>query len=380
MKIAHVCLSNFFVDERAYQENELVRHHVAAGHDVLVLASTETHDENGRLVYCKPMTYVSKEGATLVRIPYSRWLPHSVIRKLRIHPGVYKRLAEFAPQSILFHGAASYELVTVARYVRDHPGTLLFIDNHAYWANSGRNFISRNLLHRWFYRLCLQKALPYTVKVLCVSTEAVDFANKIYRVPMDKLELFPLGGRPLPPAEYKERRIRKRLELQIDDDTLLFVQSGKLTRRKKLIESLKSFAAVGYRKARFAIAGVLGDDIRVDAERLISEDPRVIFLGWQSVEDLTDLLCAADVYIQPGTQSVTMQHALCCHCPVAIADVPAHRFYSQVTGWLLNEETTLETVFKEASVVNLDALRDRAYGFSVNMLDYKVLSQRVLHP
>ena len=42
MKIAHICLSCFYIDGFSYQENELVRQNVSDGHDVLVITSTET--------------------------------------------------------------------------------------------------------------------------------------------------------------------------------------------------------------------------------------------------------------------------------------------------------------------------------------------------
>ena len=41
MKIIHLCLSCFYIDNYRYQENELVREHVTDGHEVLVVASTD---------------------------------------------------------------------------------------------------------------------------------------------------------------------------------------------------------------------------------------------------------------------------------------------------------------------------------------------------
>ena len=63
MKIAHVCLSNFYIDRVGYQENELVRQHVEDGHDVVVIASTETYAADGTLTYVAPSTYCGGEGA-----------------------------------------------------------------------------------------------------------------------------------------------------------------------------------------------------------------------------------------------------------------------------------------------------------------------------
>ena len=51
-----------------------------------------------------------------------------------------------------------------------------------------------------------------------------------------------------------------------------------------------------------------------------------------SVEELNDLLCGTDVYLQPGTQSVTMQNSLCARCAVVIDDVPSHRIHHEGIG------------------------------------------------
>jgi 1,2-diacylglycerol 3-alpha-glucosyltransferase len=54
MKILHCCLSCFYIDNYNYQENMLVREHVRAGHEVLVLASTENYNNQGQLSYSAP--------------------------------------------------------------------------------------------------------------------------------------------------------------------------------------------------------------------------------------------------------------------------------------------------------------------------------------
>ena len=43
MKVLHLCLSGFFMDDSLYQDNELVREHLVAGHDVMVIALSLIH-------------------------------------------------------------------------------------------------------------------------------------------------------------------------------------------------------------------------------------------------------------------------------------------------------------------------------------------------
>jgi len=377
MKIAHLCLSCFYIDGRSYQENELVRQHILDGHEVLVLASTETHDQNGEIAYIDPCVYIGQEGSSVIRLPYRGW-PARVARKLRIHSGVYDILTKFQPDAILFHGACGWEAVTVARYVRDNPGTKFYIDSHEDWNNSARNWLSRELLHKIYYRYCLSRALDVVGGILCVSMEIMDFVKTVYKVPTNKLEYFPLGGHPVPMDEYVLRRSRARDSLGIAETDILFIQSGKQTSRKKLIDSLRAFLKIKPSNAKFIIAGTLHADIVEEAQILIASDSDVTFLGWKNVEDLTDLLCGADVYLQPGTQSVTMQHGLCCHCAVVLDDTPAHHYYVHENGWLINDNLTLEMVFKNISHSELPLMMRKSYEFAKENLSYKVLAQRVL--
>jgi hypothetical protein len=377
VRIAHLCLSNFYIDGFGYQENDLVREHVAAGHDVLVIASTETI-ENGKLTYVEPRDYVGGDGARVIRVAYRRWLPQKVMRKLRMNAGVERLLEQFRPDTILFHGTCGWEVRTAARYARAHPATLFYVDSHEDAYNSARTFASRELLHRPFYRPVLRSVLRDVRKILCVSTETIDFVNNLYGVPRDMLELYPLGGHPVGDEEYGRRRAESRASLALAEGDIAIVQSGKQTRRKKLLESLAALRDTPGQHLRLFIAGTLDDDIRDEAERSIAADSRVTYLGWQSRDALTSLLCAADVYLQPGTQSVTMQHSLCCRCAVILDDVPSHRIYQRDNGWFIAGEEGLGRALAELATAPLPAMQANSYAVAKEMLDYKVLAERVL--
>lgn len=377
MRIAHLCLSNFYIDGFGYQENELVREHVAAGHDVLVIASTETI-RDGKPVWVDPCEYTGTDGARVVRLPYRSWLPHKIMRKLRLNEGVHARLEQFGPEAILFHGTCGWEVRTAARYARAHPDTLFYIDSHEDAYNSARNFVSREFLHRRYYGPVLRSVLADVRKILCVSTETMDFVEQMYAVPRERLEFYPLGGHPLDDENYWRLRQEYRASLGIGNDQIAIVQSGKQTRRKKLLESLTALRATPDEQLRLFIAGVLHDDIRAEAEAMIAADSRVTFLGWQPREELSGLLCAADVYLQPGTQSATMQHSLSCRCAVILDDVPSHRIYRRDNGWFLGREHELARIFAALPQADLPAMQAKSYELARAILDYRVLAERVL--
>jgi len=108
-------------------------------------------------------------------------------------------------------------------------------------------------------------------------------------------------------------------------------------------------------------------------------DHRIQFVGWKSAEELRDLLCAADVYIQPGTQSATMQMSLCARCAVILDDVPSHRPFISGNGWLLNREVSLDDAIGQVveHVDELPLMAERSADVAAKLLDYRILSARL---
>lgn len=379
MKILHVCLSNFYIDQFSYQENELVAQNVADGHEVTVIASTETFGSNRKLSYLQPGDYLGSDGAHVIRLPYRRVFPHIVMRKLRMHPGVYQLLNIIKPHVILFHGTCGWELNNVARYKKYHPEIKLYVDSHEDFNNSARSFISKWILHFIYYRKILRSNLELIDKILCVNMSAISFINEFYGISKSKIEFFPLGGRVLIDRDYAETRFIVRQKYAIASEEILFVQSGKMDRTKKLLESLRAFTAVNDPRFRFIIAGHLQEDIGAEVETLISQDARIRFVGWKTPNELRGLLCAADVYVQPGTQSATMQMSLCCRCAVILDDVPSHTPFIDGNGWLVGKELSLEQAFNMVaeSATNLQQMAVQSASVASRLLDYRSLAARL---
>lgn len=380
MKIIHFCLSCFYIDGHSYQENILVREHVKLGHDVKVIASTETFNEKRQLDYLEPGTYMGTDGAEVTRLAYASWLPHSVMTKLRIHNGVYQLLENEAPDIIMFHGFCGWELLTVAKYKKNNPDVILNVDSHEDHYNSGRSFVSKNILHGLYYKFVARKAIKHLTKVLCISLDTIEFLHTLYKVPRGKLEFFPLGANIFSDAEFEQRRQHGREQLGLNENHIMLLQSGKQTEQKKLIETLENFQTTTSVNLRLYIAGSLSESIKEQAEALINNDERIIFLGWQDAKQLGDLLCSADVYVQPGTQSATMQMSLGARCAILLDNVLSHEPFYDNNGWLINDEAEMKDIFKqiEQSAMDLSGMGERSYKVASELLDYKVLAERIL--
>lgn len=379
MKILHTMLSCFYIDRYNYQENVLPRQNAADGHEVRIIASTETFVENQRLGYLEPSRYVNEDGIPVARLPYSGWLPHPVMKKVRSYPGVYRLIEEFGPDVILFHGVPALELLTVARYKKDHPDVRLYVDSHEDAHNSGTNWISKWLLHRSLYRSIVSRALPQIDKILYVSLETKDFLTSAYRVPERLMEFYPLGGTVLSDEERRSRRAAVRAELGLDDGQILFVHSGKLDRLKRTEELLRAFSSVQDERFRMVLVGSVPDDLRSVLDPLIAADQRVSFVGWKKPDELLSFLCACDMYLQPGTQSATMQNALCASAPVMLYPHKSHEPFIAGNGFLVKTVEDMARSFADVSrhPARLADMGQASGALARHMLDYRSLAARL---
>ena len=380
MKILHICLANFYIDNYAYQENMLPRINHEDGHDVRILASAETFVDNTHLGYVEPSEYVTEYGVPIKRLPYMSVGNGFLTHKIRKYPGVYDEIAAFAPDIIFCHGLQFWSVRDVIRYKKDHPAVKLYADTHAAYNNSGTNWLSLHVLHRGLYRYLTKKAFPYLEKYFYISDECRQFSHEIYDIPNEKMAFYPLGGTLLSDEEYAAVRAKRRAELGLVENDRLYIHSGKLDALKRTDELLRAFSAVDDPHAVLAVIGSIPKEREAVLLPLIEADKRIRYLGWRTGEELQEYLCAADLYCQPGSQSVTMQNALCRYCPVMLYPHPAHTAdYDRGEVIWIKTQADMEMVFRSLATdpAQLKPLRENAKKIARELLDYRRLAARL---
>lgn len=110
MKILHLCLSNYYIDGYGYQENYLPYFNKEDGHQVKIIASTETFIDNNHLGYLEPAVYQTEGGISIERLAYKKYLPHKIMTKIRSYQNLYERMEDFKPDVILCHGMAMKDM------------------------------------------------------------------------------------------------------------------------------------------------------------------------------------------------------------------------------------------------------------------------------
>ena len=381
MRIAHIC-PYCFTDGYTYQENLLARQHHLDGHEVLVVASTERLNSRDELEQSECGRSLSADGFAIQRLPHVPYLPISVAQKVRWMPGLDRVLEDFRPDAAVFHGPQSLSLLAFRDFQRRHAETRCYVDCHSDPYSTGRTLLSRALLHRLFYRWIVRSAFPELGPLLCISLDVQRFVKRHYGLGEEDCEFYPLGGFPHSDEKFGTLRAKGRAWLGVDPSCILMVQTGKMDRHKRLEQTLRAFRDCALPNAVLAIAGSMPEDVRKACGPLIQADPRVRFLGWLDAERLFELLCACDVYVQPGAQSATMQLALCSRCPVVLRDVPSHAPFVRGNGWLVRSESELREALQCISQdpARLASMSLRSLEIARELLDYRVLGDRVLWP
>jgi 1,2-diacylglycerol 3-alpha-glucosyltransferase len=338
IKILHACLSNYYVDNFGYQENQLVKAHVEIGCTVKVIASCETLTVDNKEKYVPEVQYIGGDGAFVKRIAY-RFGNNFFSRKIRAYKNFNVELNEFKPNVILFHGASSWELINCMRYKNNNPTVKFYVDMHSDLNNSARNFFSRYILHGIYYRLIVSRVLNVVDKFLCVSIDVIDFAIDVYKIPHEKIEFYPLGGNVISDQEIDFLGEKFRAENSISKSEIVLGQFGKMSKSKKIIEVIKAFLKTNA-NMRLVIGGSIDESISNEFFNLIESDKRILYLGWLNQDELKKALCGIDVYIQPGSQSAIMQNALCYGRALVLANIKAHAPYIKGNGWLVDPDVS----------------------------------------
>lgn len=378
MKIFFVCVGNPFTEEMLYKENYFIREAVNEGHQVLVAASTQKYIDGK----CTDISPGEKciGGYRLIRMPRKRIINDFITGKIRKTDDLYPAIVAFKPDLIFYACAQIYNIQDAKNIKERLPAVKIVLDFSTKYLNSARNWLSLNILHKLIYRRWLQKALPYVDRIFYISAESREFIKEVYGLPDEKLEYNNLPGKLIPPGQKLEFREQFISGHGLSEDNIIFVHSGKMGKLKRTVELLECFKRVQNPRFRLFIAGSFESDIEDEAKELIRDDGRTAYLGFVDGDELTRILCAADLYLQPGTISQTSQTAICCGCPILFIRCPTNEELFIGNGFLLNSADEMDGIFEQLSddPSVLKQMSELSYKVASEGLDCRSLFQKVL--
>lgn len=309
MRILHICLSAFFIDNYSYQENLLPKYHVKQGHDVTVIASLFTFDKNGKGDYLEhPSQYEDKDGFTVIRLGYKK--PTAFNKVFRHYIGLKEKLNIINPDIIFLHNASFGDTPIIRDYIIRHPTVKLFSDSHVDYINSARNWLSYHVLHSIIWRHYIKVLEPMYVKCYGVTPMRCRFLRDVYHINPKLIEYLPLGvDDELIPKDLVGIRLSVRKDLGLKNDDFLIFTGGKIDKLKNTHILLKAMDDIKDSRVHLVICGVLSTEMEY-LKSYIDSNNHVHYLGWCNAEKVMNTMVASDIACFPGTHSTLWEQSV----------------------------------------------------------------------
>lgn len=273
----------------------------------------------------------------------------------------------------MVHNLQTFNLREIIEYRRQND-VLLLGDTHASFENSCRNPFSRYVVHGLAFRKIIKKYFSGFDSFYFIGDKEHQFFSEVYGIETADYQILPLPARFIGIEKRQEIRTELCRELNIDSGVPLFVHSGKLVKEKKTKELLTALHSIRTEFSLLIIGNIPADNNEL--LNMVESDQRFKYLGWKSSAELSGYLLAADLYLQPGTPSVTLQNALAVGTPALISDSSSYsRYYG---GWEHVITSTDEIRQSLQDVLNkpheVEGQRKYAYETAREYFDCKVFA------
>ena len=380
MKILHLILLGSYTDGFSYQENLLPKYHKKAGHEVSIITSCLVRDDNGEYAgYYGDPEYIDQNGIGIIRLPYRS--PKKLSMVLRRYKGLYESLEKSKPDIMFIHGCQFSDMGIVVRYLKNHPDIRVFVDNHADFNNSARNFLSKNILHKKIWKHCAKIIEPYAEKFYGVTPLRVDFLKDVYDLPAEKCELLVMGvdDDEAQKALMPEVRINRRAEYGVSDDDFVIVTGGKIDYNKpQVISLMKAVNVLGDKSVKLMVFGSVSDELKQSFEDNLSD--KVKHIGWRKSEEIYTEFAAADLVAFPGLHSVLWEQAVGMGKPCAFKRIKGFEHIDLGGNCVFFENDSEEEYTRDISLAksNIASLKKAAEEKGMKAFSYKEIAKRAI--
>lgn len=376
-KILFICLGDPFTPTMYYKENYYIRAAREEGFRVYVLADDQIYKDGKK---SKASLGIDKSyGYQIKRVKYHKVVNEFLSYKLREYDRFLEVVQKLKPDYIFFNTPQNGGVKHCGKIKRMLPDVKIYLGFSTFYGNSGTNFLSLNLLHRAIYGHWLKKAVPYVDKIYYICNDTKKFIEEVYGL-KEKLELMVLPAKVIEKEEREKRGFEVKRKLGIKEGQVVFCHSGKMDRIKKSLELIRMFSKTEYPEFRLLIAGKFSDDIAPEAMDIINSDKRIIFLSFVSGEELTDILCATDVYIQPASVSQTAETAICCGCPIIFENNSINREIYNDNGYLIDNLSEMGQIFEKIhkGETDLGRMQEKSYKIAKEKMDYRMQFRKMI--
>lgn len=327
MKIVHVV--DYLMPKFGYQEFLLPKWHAKHGHEVQIVTSDRytpvpNYEESwGKMLgprKCGPGEDTI-QNINIFRLPCT-W-------EIKTRPwikGLEKKITKLKPEVIYCHLSASFTAFRIGRLAKKLR-VPVFFDCHLSYI-SLKMGLSRKLLYgvlRLFTPLLVNGSIN---RFFGVTSESCEILEKLQGIPKKLIENLPLAvdTEIFYHDQQASHQIKKKLG--IPDDSIIFMQTGKLIEEKGphvLAEAMAELMPSDPRLWLIYLGG--GSKKYLEKVFLPLKKGRVlertILLPFVSVDQLKDYYSLADICVYPAQESLSSLEAAACGCAVIMTDLPA---------------------------------------------------------
>ncbi|MEB7657770.1 glycosyltransferase [Mammaliicoccus vitulinus] len=379
MKICHICLCGYFSENYGYQDNLMVEENLKSGHDVSVISSQYQWGEGGEVNKVSSGKYEYNNALQIYRIPFFMDGFSFLNNKIRKYTNLYDTLIKIQPDIIFVHGFQFVDIKEIIKYKKHNVNVKLYGDNHASYHNSSQNFFSKYLLHRTIYKYFIKKYEDYFEKIFNVTIDCEKFFKESYNV-THNLHYLPLCGKRIDSFEimiYREE-IRNSLGMKAED--IVYIHAGKLENDKKTIETMKTFEKYNI-KGKLIIVGSVKKDIKNQFEEILKNSQNIIYIGWVTSDSLIKYLCASDIFVQLGSQSILFQQGISCSNMVIFDDnINTEYLVSNNNGLTVSNMNQFGEIITKINnnEIDIEEYKKNSYEFAEHILNYESQSKEYI--
>lgn len=350
MKIVHIHLLGPYTDNWGYQENILPEVQARQGNEVTVIASCHTHRPDNSIVEVEPKEY-EINGVKIIRIQYNKLFSNDKLNKVIFHYPVMKQLEKLKPDILLLHGLGrGITNLEVKRYIKHNPNCKLFGDVHEFVGNTGTNKSIKSKLVGLYYAWCRRQLYPYYKSVLCITQQCFDYAEDVYKIPKNKLQIFPLGFDPLLIDLENKDKIRQnfRNKYGIGQDEIVIAHGGKIIPRRKTEMAVQTICSLN-RKVRLIVFGAVDNSIKEQIYEQFGKCDGLIYLNHLSKQEYIEVFLASDIAFFPGGQSSIWEEAIGCGLPllVNVTEIKDASHYNRGGNIIFSDEDSVDSFIEK---------------------------------
>ena len=235
---------------------------------------------------------------------------------MKTYRGLSTNISIIKPDIIFIHGCQFLDIKKIAKYAQKNQ-VRIFVDNHADYSNSAKNWLTKNILHKIIWKYHAKIIEPYTEKFYGVLPARVDFLIDLYNIPKNKVDLLVMGANDTYVNKYCKTSVRKeiRKSMGFDNNAFVIVTGGKIDHFKAqtllLMKAMKNMS----NNVKLIIFGSVDSKLRAEFDELC-KNKNIMYLGWLNEEDSYKCFSIANLVVFPGRHSVYWEQVVAMGIPM----------------------------------------------------------------